>query len=62
MLENLNDNLIDIKSLLEKLVEQTTAIREKLEEIKGYGICNSVSDICDKLDSIECALAENSCN
>lgn len=55
-------NLCEITKLLKELVEQTTAVREELEELKGYGMCNSLSDICEKLDNIECALADVSCN
>lgn len=57
----LNANLCEITKLLKELLEQTSAVRVELEELKGYGMCNSLSDIGDKLDGIECSLADASC-
>ena len=60
-MECVNMNLSEITKLLKEIAEQTTAIHEELEEIKGYGLCSSISDVCDKLDCIECSIAERDC-
>lgn len=45
-MECVNMNLSEITKLLKEIAEQTTAIREELEEIKGYGLCSSISSGC----------------
>ena len=44
------NELIDVmNSILSELQE----MNGKLDEIKGFGLYNSIADICDKLDQIQ---------
>lgn len=38
--------LIEIRNLLSEM-------NEKLDDIQGVGIYNSIADVCDKLDSLD---------
>lgn len=46
VLEAIKDGVANINSNLEEL-------RESVEEIKGDGLYNTLTDVCDKLDEIE---------
>ena len=56
------DELIDImKSILIEVQEMNMKldnIDTSINEIKGFGLYNSISDICDKLDSTQEKLEE----
>ncbi len=45
-------------SVLEDILRELQDINGKLDEIKGDGLYNSISDVCNKLDSLETAIGE----
>lgn len=44
------DELIEIMS---NLLTEIQELNSKIDNIKGFGMCNSISDVCDKIDSLE---------
>jgi len=43
------DELVD---LMQQMLSELQGINEKLDEIKGIGVYNSLADVCDKLDNV----------
>lgn len=42
----------DMIALLEQIRDLLMEVNEKLDDIKGYGAYNSISDVCDKIDGV----------
>jgi len=43
----------EILAVLEEIKDRLVSIDEKLDRIQGDGVYNSLTDICDKIDSVE---------
>ena len=42
----------EMVAILEQIRDLLVEMNEKLDDIKGYGVDTSISDVCDKLDTI----------
>lgn len=56
-MDDVIDLLEDIKELLISNNEKLTDIQDQLSDIKGYGVFDSISDIYDKLESIDLSIS-----
>ena len=43
----------ELVSVMQEILAELREMNSKLDEIQGIGINNSLSDVCDKLDSLE---------
>lgn len=48
----------EIKMFLQAILEEMQTINANLEEIKGEGLYNSISDVYDKVEDIQDAVKE----
>lgn len=46
----------ELISVMKEIRNQLAEMNEKLDEIKGFGLCNNLSDIYNKLDEICCSV------
>lgn len=42
----------ELVTVLESILSELQAMNAKLDEIKGMGMYDSISDVCDKLDEV----------
>lgn len=49
----------ELVSVMQDILVELREMNSKLDDIKGYGTCNSLSDVCDKLEDIK---GTESCN
>lgn len=42
----------ELISVLESILSELQEMNAKLDQIKGFGPCDSISDVCDKLDDV----------
>lgn len=42
----------EVVTVLESILSELQKINTKLDEIKGVGIYNNISNVCDKLDEV----------
>lgn len=52
VMEDIRDILSSIDAKLDTLTYQVGSVDSKISDIKGYGLYNSIADICDKLDNL----------
>lgn len=53
LLEEINQKMETSNSLKERIIEKLESMTSVIEEIKGVGTDNSLSDVCEFLDDIE---------
>ena len=41
-----------MEEILQQILDELRDMNQKLDDIKGFGINNSLSDVCDKLDDV----------
>ena len=42
----------ELVAVLESILSELQTMNAKLDEIKGMGVYDSISDVCDKLDEV----------
>lgn len=42
----------EIVNVMQEILDELKEMNSKLDEIKGFGIYNSLCDVCDKIDSL----------
>lgn len=52
VMEDIRDILSSIDTKLDTLTYQVGSLDSEISDIKGYGLYNSIADICDKLDNL----------
>lgn len=45
--------MLQMEALLSEILNELREINQKLDDIKGFGPWDSITDICDKLDAID---------
>lgn len=43
----------ELVSVMQDILAELKEMNSKLDDIKGTGLYNSLSDVCDKIDSLE---------
>lgn len=52
VMQDIRDILSSIDIKLDKLTAEVGNVEAEISDIKGYGLYNSLADICDKLDNL----------
>lgn len=52
------DDMDRVVDVLQNILFELQEMNSKLDDIKGSGLYNSISDVCDKLDEVKEELSE----
>lgn len=52
------DDMDRVVDVLQNILFELQEMNSKLDDIKGSGLYNSISDVCDKLDEVKEDLSE----
>lgn len=58
LLEDLNEKLENSNALKMLILEKLGNIEYEIDNVKGAGLYNQISDVCSKLDDIELAIKD----